>query len=76
MLFLEFKLNTKEGTVNEKNHLFIFTKFIKKNERKKALKLQMRKKEPSDRRKWIDSYDKKTLMRIQFILEIYVYRQK
>ena len=76
MFLLEFKLNTKEGTVDKKIHLFIFIKFIKKNERKKALKLQMRKKEPSDRRKWIDSYDKKTLMRIQFILEIYVYRQK
>ena len=76
MFLLEFKLNTKEDTVDKKIHLFIFIKFIKKNERKKALKLQMRKKEPSDRRKWIDSYDKKTLMRIQFILEIYVYRQK
>ena len=76
MFLLEFKLNAKEGTVDKKIHLFIFIKFIKKNERKKALKLQMRKKEPSDRRKWIDSYDKKTLMRIQFILEIYVYRQK
>ena len=37
-LFLEFKLNTKEGTANEKTHLFIFIKFIKKNERKKTVK--------------------------------------
>ena len=43
MFLLEFKLNTKEGTVDKKIHLFIFIKFIKKNERKKALKLQMRK---------------------------------
>ena len=43
MFLLEFKLNTKEDTVDKKIHLFIFIKFIKKNERKKALKLQMRK---------------------------------
>ena len=28
---LELKLNTKEGTVNERTHLFIRFKFIKKN---------------------------------------------
>ena len=28
--FLEFKLGTKEGTVNEKSYLHIFIKFIKK----------------------------------------------
>ena len=40
MLFLESKLNTKEGTANDRAHLFIFTKFIKK---KPIKKLQMRK---------------------------------
>ena len=35
LLFLELKLNIKESTVNETTHLFIFIKFIKKNERKK-----------------------------------------
>ena len=37
-LLLEFKLHTKEGTANEKTHLFIFIKFIKKNKRKKTVK--------------------------------------
>ena len=44
-LFLEFKLNTKEGTANEKTHLFIFIKFIKKNKRKKTVKQHMKKNE-------------------------------
>ena len=38
--------------------------------------LQMRKNEKSIRRKYIENYDNKILMRIQFILEIYVYRRK
>ena len=36
----------------------------------------MTKNEQSNRRKQTDSYDKKTFMRIQLILEIYVYRQE
>ena len=36
----------------------------------------MTKNEQSNRRKQIDSHDKKTFMRIQLILEIYVYRQE
>ena len=35
----------------------------------------MRKNEQSNRKK-IDNYDKQTLMRIQLVMEIYVYRQK
>ena len=35
MLFLELKLNTKEGTGNERTDWFIFIKFIKKKPRKK-----------------------------------------
>ena len=36
LLFLELKLNIKEGTANERTQLFIFIKFIKKNEKKKT----------------------------------------
>ena len=39
--FLEFKLNTKEGTTKERTHSFMFIKFIKKN--KKTVNLKMRK---------------------------------
>ena len=35
MLFFELKLDTKEGTANERTHLHIFSKFIKKNHGKK-----------------------------------------
>ena len=38
LLFLELKLNGKEGTDNGKNHLLIFIKFTKK----KTVKLQMK----------------------------------
>ena len=34
----------------------------------------MRKNEQSNKRKYIESYDKKTCMIFQFISEIYVYR--
>ena len=40
--FLELQLNTREGTANERTHLLIFIKFIKK---KKKVKLQMKKNE-------------------------------
>ena len=40
------------------------------------MNLQMRKNDSSNRRKEIDSYHKKASMRIAFISEIYVYRQK
>ena len=43
MLFLELKLNIKIGTANEGTQLFIFSKFVKKNERKKTVKVQMKK---------------------------------
>ena len=36
LLFLELKLGTKEGTANERTHLHIFAKFVKKNQRKKC----------------------------------------
>ena len=44
-LFLELNLNTKERTSNERTHLFIFIKFIKKNQGKKTVKLHIRKNE-------------------------------
>ena len=39
------------------------------------MNLQMRKNEQSNKRRKNDSYDK-TFMRIQFILEVYVYRRR
>ena len=50
----------------------IFIRFIKNYYKKETVKLQMRK----NKIRSIDSYDKKTSMRIQFISKIYVYRQK
>ena len=50
LLFLELKLDAKEGTANGRTHLHKFTKFIKKN-KKKTVKLQLRKNEQSKRRK-------------------------
>ena len=64
------KLNTKKDTANERTHLF-----IRKSKEKHS--------EIADEKKWvkqwkkkIDNCDKQTLMRIQLIMEIYVYRQK
>ena len=31
MFFLELKWNTKQGTVKERIHLFLFIKYVKKN---------------------------------------------
>ena len=44
LVFLELKSNVKEITTNGRTHLFISIKFIKKNSRKKTVKLQMKKK--------------------------------
>ena len=68
------KLETKEGTANERTNLHIFSKFIIKNQKKKT--------EIGDEKKWvkqqkkIESHDKKTCVTFQFIFEIYVYSQK
>ena len=64
------KLDTKEGTANAITHLHLFVKLIKKNQKEKIVRLQLGQNELSNRRKKIESYDKKTCMRIQFILEI------
>ena len=81
MLFLALKLHTKEGIANERTRLHIFIKFIKK-------KFKNKNSEIADERKWVNQKkkinrklkikinNKKTSMRIQFILEIYLYRQK
>ena len=50
LLFLELKLDAKEGTANGRTHLHKFIKFIKKKT-KKTVKLQLRKNEQSKRRK-------------------------
>ena len=44
MLFLELKLDTKEGTANERTHLHIFIKFIKKIKEKKVSEVADKKK--------------------------------
>ena len=44
--------------------------------KKKTVNLQMKKNDESNRRKLIHSNCKKTFMRIQFIMEVYVYKQK
>ena len=41
MLFIELKLDAKKGTVNERTHLLIFIKSIKKKLKKQTVKLQM-----------------------------------
>ena len=43
MLFVELKLDTKKGAVNERPHLLIFIKSVRKNKKKKkqTVKLQM-----------------------------------
>ena len=70
LLFFELELDTKWST-----HLHIFIIFIKKSQIKNR-EITDEKNELSNSRKKIESYDKKTFMKIQFILEIYVYRQK
>ena len=50
--------------------------YQKKVKEKKNSELHIRKNYQSNRRKQVDSYDKKTFMRIQFIWEVYVYGQK
>ena len=42
--FLELKLNTKDGTTNERTHLFVFIKFIQKNQRKRSSEIADEKK--------------------------------
>ena len=37
--FVELDLNKKEGTANERTHLFIFIKFIKEIKKEKTVKL-------------------------------------
>ena len=81
MLFLALKLDTKEGIPNARTRLHIFIKFIKK-------KIKNKNSEIADERKWVNQKkkinlklkikinNKKISMRIQFILEIYLYRQK
>ena len=44
LLFVELKLDKIEGTAKEITHLHIFIKFIKKNKKKKTVKLQIKKK--------------------------------
>ena len=48
----------------------------KKINEKRTVNLQMRKNDSSNRRKEIERDNKKAWMRIAFISEIYVYRQK
>ena len=40
LIFLELKLDAKEGAVNKRTHLNMFVKLIKKN-KKNTVKLQM-----------------------------------
>ena len=40
--FFELKIDTKQGTSNEKTHLYIFIIFIKKNQKRKTAELQIR----------------------------------
>ena len=63
MFFLELKLNAKEETTNERTHLLILIKFIKKKFEKIGI-LKMRQNEQGNKRKQIDSYNKK-LFRIR-----------
>ena len=65
------KLNTKEDTTNERTHLF-----IRKSKEKHSEIADEKKWVKQQKKKQIDNYDKQTLMRIQLIMEIYVYRQK
>ena len=79
MLFLALKLDIKEGIANERTRLHIFIRFIKK-------KIKNKNSEIADERKWVNQKkkinrklkikinNKKISMRIQFILEIYLYR--
>ena len=74
LLFLDFKLNTKQGTAKEIIHLLLFIKCIKKNLLKEKLRTcRSEKNAESKQRKETNSNDKKTFMRIHIILEIYVY---
>ena len=69
MLFIELKLNRKEGAANERTYLCLFIKFVKKNYRWEKMSKAVEEKK-------IESYDENTSMRIQLILENYVYRKK
>ena len=51
MLFLELKLKTKEGTANERTHLFMFIRFIKKNWKKQQQWI-------ADEKKWVKQQKK------------------
>ena len=64
------KLNTKKDTANDRTHLFI------RKCKEKHSEIADEKKMSKAIEKKIDNYDKQTLMRIQLIMEIYVYRQK
>ena len=70
------KVNTKQEATNERNHLFLFKKHVNKNSGKeKQWTCRWEKMKLGKTRKEIGSYDKKTFMRVQFILEIYVHRR-
>ena len=71
-------IETQEGTAKERTHLFIFIEFIRK--------IKEHNSEIADEKKWeykaieennlTVTHNKKTFMRIKFILKTCVYRQK
>ena len=67
MFFLELKLNTKEGTANERTHLHIFIKFIKKNKKNSEI---------ADEKKWLkqaieENKQKVTIKRLVWEFNLY-----
>ena len=59
------------------NSFVLFHKIYKEKVIKRDIvKLQMQKNKFNCRRKWIENYDNKILVRIQFVFEAYVYKTR
>ena len=71
----EIKHHTRHCQV-ENSFNFTDKMYKEKVIKRKIVNFKMRKNEQSSRRKYIENYNKKILMRIQFISEVLVYRQK
>ena len=73
--WIEIKHKNKHWE-GENSSIFIHKMFKETFIKRDIVNLQMRKNKFNSRRKWIENCDNKTLVRIQFILEVYVYRRK
>ena len=75
MLFLELKLHTKPGSSNERM-LYSYSLNLQGKKKTAAGKKTKQKKSKAVKENELTVTVKKAFMRIHFILEIYMYRQK